>query len=99
MGQVNVYKNQNTQFPMAYIPPIPFLPMPIHPGVPNLNQNNAKVPQNTQETGLKDKPQIPKTEDSSQISLERTKRLSEPKLEPWTWSWFFYHLSRYRPMK
>ena len=88
MGQVNVYKNQNSQFQMVYhpesnqLPPIPFMPMSIYQEVP------------TPETGLKEL-----SKDSDQEELKRIKRLSEPKLEPWTWSWFFYHLSRYRPMK
>ena len=81
---------QNAQFPMVYYPesnqqsPIPFMPMPIYPEVP------------TPETGLIE---LSKAEDSKHKELKRNKRLSEPKLEPWTWSWFFYHLSRYRPMK
>ena len=88
MGQVNVYKNQKAQFPMVYYPgsnkPPPIPFMPIYPEIP------------TPETGLIE---LSKAEDSKQKELKRTKRLSEPKLEPWTWSWFFYHLSRYRPMK
>ena len=75
MGQVNVYKNQNAQFPKLYYPgfnqppQIPFKPMPIYPEVP------------TQKTGLIE---LSKAEDSKQKELKRTKRLSEPKLEPWT---------------